>query len=81
MLDRKRLQALGCWTGYKLDRVVLPEGDSRTLSLYLKATSKVMYCQECGAKCNQIHECDRCGGPRLERLDWLGRYQIVCAAT
>ncbi|AYR24478.1 hypothetical protein RC54_11805 [Herbaspirillum rubrisubalbicans] len=23
MLDRKTLQALGCWTGYKLDRVVL----------------------------------------------------------
>lgn len=105
MLDRKTLQALGCWTGYKLDRVVLPEGDSRTLSLYLKATSKVMYCQECGAKCKQVHEtvvrrvrdlplfdyrvvlhvprrrlwCDQCGGPRLERLDWLGRYQRVTA--
>lgn len=105
MLDRKTLQALGCWTGYKLDRVVLPEGNSRTLSLYLKATSKVMYCQECGTKCNQVHEtvvrrvrdlplfdyrvvlhvprrrvwCDQCGGPRLERLDWLGRYQRVTA--
>ncbi|MCT9074918.1 transposase family protein, partial [Cupriavidus gilardii] len=21
--------------------------------------------------------CDQCGGPRLERLDWLGRYQRV----
>ena len=105
MLDRKTLQALGCWTGYKLDRVVFPEGESRTLSLYLKPTSKVMYCQECGSKCNQVHEtvvrrvrdlplfdyrvvlhvprrrvwCGQCGGPRLERLDWLGKYQRVTA--
>lgn len=28
MLDRKTLQALGCWDGYKLDRVVWPEGES-----------------------------------------------------
>jgi len=36
MLDRKTLQALGCWDGYKLDRVVWPEGEGRTLALYLK---------------------------------------------
>lgn len=46
MLDRKTLQALGCWDGYKLDRVVWPEGESRTLALYLKPVSKVMYCEE-----------------------------------
>lgn len=105
MLDRKTLQALGCWTGYRLERVDWPEGESRTLSLYLKPTSKVMHCQECGARCQQVHEttvrrvrdlpifdyrvvlhvprrrvwCDQCGGPRLERLDWLGRYQRVTA--
>lgn len=31
-------------------------GDSRTLSLYLKPVSKVMYCEQCGARCQQIHE-------------------------
>lgn len=56
MLDRKALQALGCWTGYRLERVEWPEGDGRTLSLYLKPISKVMYCEQCGARCQQIHE-------------------------
>lgn len=56
MLDRKTLQALGCWDGYKLDRVVWPEGESRTLALYLKPVSKVMYYEECGSKCRQVHE-------------------------
>ncbi|CAM3525812.1 MULTISPECIES: ISL3-like element ISRta1 family transposase [Cupriavidus] len=105
MLDRKTLQALGCWKGYRLERVEWPEGESRTLSLYLKPVSKVMHCEECGARCHQVHEtvvrrvrdlplfeyrvvlhvprrrvwCDRCGGPRLERLEWLGRYQRVTA--
>ena len=103
MLDRKTLQALGCWKGYLLERVEWPEGESRTLPLYLKPVSKVMHCEQCGARCSQIHEttvrrvrdlplfeyrvvlhvprrrvlCERCGGPRLEKLDWLGRYQRV----
>ena len=81
----------------------LPQGDSRTLSLHLKAVGKAMHCQQCGARCDRLHEttvrrvrdlplfdyrvvlhvprrrlwCDQCGGPRLERLDWLGRYQRV----
>ena len=56
MLDRKALQALGCWTGYRLERVEWPQGDGRTLSLYLKPVSKVMNCAQCGARCQQIHE-------------------------
>lgn len=105
MLDRKTLQALGCWKGYKLERVVWPEEPSRTLSLYLKPIGKVMYCEQCGSRCQQVHEttvrrirdlpifdyrvvlhvprrrvwCEHCGGPRLEKLDWLGRYQRVTA--
>ncbi len=55
MLDRKALQALGCWTGYRLERVEWPE-EGRTLSLYLKPLSKVMHCEQCGARCQQIHE-------------------------
>ncbi|MBD2954879.1 ISL3 family transposase, partial [Burkholderia mallei] len=51
MLDRKALQALGCWTGYRLERVEWPQGDSRTLSLYLKPVSQIMYCEQCGARC------------------------------
>jgi transposase len=41
MLDRKTLQALGCWDGCKLDRVMWPEGESCTLALYLKPASKI----------------------------------------
>lgn len=103
MLDRKLLESLGGWDGYRVDRVVWPEGDGRTVSLYLKPTAKAMHCEQCGARCRQVHEttvrrvrdlplfeyrvvlhvprrrlwCERCGGPRLERLGWLGRYQRV----
>jgi transposase len=56
MLDRKTLQTLGCWEGYRLERVVWPQGESRTLSLYLKPTSKVMHCEKCGSRCRQVHE-------------------------
>lgn len=56
MLDRKALQALGGWTGYRLERVEWPEGESGTLSLYLKPASRVMYCEQCGARCRQTHE-------------------------
>lgn len=103
MLDRKLLESLGGWEGYRVDRVEWPEGDGRTVSLYLKPTAKVMHCEQCGARCRQVHEttvrrvrdlplfeyrvvlhvprrrlwCEQCGGPRLERLSWLGRYQRV----
>ena len=50
MLDRKALQALGCWTGYWLERVEWPQGEERTLSLYLKPVSKIMYCEQCRAR-------------------------------
>ena len=103
MLDRKTLQKLGGWQGYRLDRVVWPESDKGTVELHLRPTAKVMHCQRCGGRCRQVHEtsirrvrdlplferrvvlvvprrrvwCDRCGGPQLERLSWLGRYRRV----
>lgn len=103
MLDRKTIEMLGGWDGYRLERVVWPEDGSRTVSLYLKPKTKVMYCEHCGARCRQVHEtvsrrvrdlpilafrvvlivprrrlwCESCGGPRLEKLSWLGRYQRV----
>ena len=103
MLDSNLLQALGGWEGYEVERVQWPQGDSRTVSIYLKPQATTMYCERCGAQCSQVHEtttrrvrdlalfeyrvvlhvprrrlwCDSCGGPRLEKLNWLGRYQRV----
>lgn len=56
MFDRKTLQALGSWEGYRLERVVWPQGDGHTVSLYLKPTAKVMRCEQCGQRCRQVHE-------------------------
>lgn len=72
MLDRKTLQALGCWDGYKLDRVEWPEGESRTLALYLKPVSKIMSCEECGSKCRQVHEtwCGACAIFHCSSTGW-----------
>ena len=36
MLDSKFLQALGGWEGYEVERVQWPQGDGRTVSIYLK---------------------------------------------
>lgn len=33
-----------------------PQGEGRTLALYLKPVSKMMRCEQCGARCSQIHE-------------------------
>jgi transposase len=101
MLDRKTIEALGGWKGYRVERVVWPEGDSRTVMIHLKPSAKTMHCEHCGSRCRQVHEttirrvrdlplfalrvvlvvprrrvwCEHCGGPRLEQLSWLGRYQ------
>ncbi|WP_373323968.1 hypothetical protein [Pandoraea communis] len=56
MLDRKALEALGCWAGHRVERVEWPSEDSHTLSLYLKPVSRVMLCEQCGKRCSQIHE-------------------------
>lgn len=103
MLDRKTIEALGGWKGYRVERVAWPEGESRTVIIHLKPSAKTMHCEQCGSQCRQVHEttirrvrdlplfalrvvlvvprrrawCERCGGPRLEKLSWLGRYQRV----
>lgn len=103
MLDRKVLEALGGWKGYRLERVEWPESKGGTLSLHLKPSGKRAMCEQCGTVCRQIHEttdrrvrdlpifeyrvvlhvprrrvwCPKCQGPRLEKLEWLGRYQRV----
>jgi hypothetical protein len=43
MLDSKLLQALGGWEGYVVERVQWPQGDSRTVSIYLKPQASVMH--------------------------------------
>ena len=101
MLDKRTLQKLGSWEGYRLDRAVWPQRPGGTLELHLKPTRKWMHCERCGQRSQQVHEttvrrvrdlplfehrvvlvvprrrlwCERCGGPQLERLSWLGRYQ------
>lgn len=103
MLDRKTIEKLGGWEGYRVERVAWPEDGSRTVTIYLKPSARTMHCEHCGSRCWQMHEttvrrvrdlpmmafrvalvvprrrvwCDQCGGPRLERLSWLGRYQRV----
>ncbi|HYD79643.1 MAG TPA: ISL3 family transposase [Paucimonas sp.] len=103
MLDRKTLEAMGGWKGYRIEKVEWPGEASRTLSVYLKSSAKTMRCAQCGGRCDQVHDtsvrrvrdlpifqfrvvlhvprrrvwCPRCNGPRLEQLDWLGRYQRV----
>lgn len=103
MLDRKTIGKLGGWEGYRVERIGWPQGDSRTVTIYLKPSARTMHCQHCGSRCRQVHEtsvrrvrdlplmalqvrlvvprrrvwCGRCGGPRLEKLSWLGRYQRV----
>lgn len=103
MLDRKTLQRLGAWKGYRLKDVIWPEGERGTVELHLEPTCKVMICSGCGQRGMLAHEttvrrvrdlplfeyrvvlvvprrrvwCERCGGPRLEQLSWLSRYQRV----
>ena len=101
MLDKKTLQKLGGWEGYRLERAVWPDEAGGTLELHLKPTRQWMHCERCGHRTRQVHEttlrrvrdlplfeyrvvlvvprrrvwCEHCGGPQLERLNWLGRYQ------
>lgn len=103
MLDRKTLEKLGDWSGYRVSRVAWPEDDSRTVTIHLKPLARTMCCEHCGNRCGQVHEttvrrvrdlplmalrvvllvprrrvwCHHCGGPRLEKLSWLGRYRRV----
>lgn len=100
-MDKKTLQKLGGWDGYRLERAVWPQASGGTLELHLKPTRQVMHCERCGHRTRQVHEttlrrvrdlplfeyrvvlvvprrrvwCEHCGGPQLERLAWLGRYQ------
>ncbi len=48
MLNRKTLEAVGGRKGYRVDRVEWPDSRSRTLSVHLKPTAKVLRCAQCG---------------------------------
>ncbi len=56
MLDKKTLQKLGSWEGYRLERAVWPEAPGGTLELHLKPSGKWMRCERCGHKSQQVHE-------------------------
>jgi transposase len=103
MLDRRTIERLGGWEGYRLKEVIWPDRPDGTVELHLEPRRKVMVCDGCGRRTRQVHEtvrrrvrdlpmfefrvvlvvprrrvwCDHCGGPRLERLSWLSRYQRV----
>lgn len=53
MLDRRILEAVGGWKGYRVDRIEWPDSQSRTLSVHWKVTAKVM---QCDAGCEQVRE-------------------------
>lgn len=56
MLDKKLLEKIGGWKGYRVERVEWPDRENRTLAVFLKPTAKVMYCERCGGHCSQVHE-------------------------
>jgi transposase len=51
MLDRRTLEKLGSWEGYRLKDVIWPEGETGTVELHLEPTRKVMSCSSCGQRC------------------------------
>lgn len=56
MLDRRTLERLGAWEGYRLKKVVWPDDPRGTAELHLEPTRKVMICEGCGRRCRQVHE-------------------------
>ena len=62
MVERELLEAIGGWSGYSLEGVQWPDGQSRTLSLYLKPKPGPMRCEQCGQTCSQVHETTRTAG-------------------
>lgn len=56
MLDRKTIEKLGGWEGYRVERIAWPEGDGRTVMIHLKPSARTMYCEQCGSRCRQVHE-------------------------
>lgn len=56
MLNRKTLEAVGGWKGYRVEKVDWPDAQGRTLSIHLKPSAKVMRCEKCGTKCDQVHD-------------------------
>ena len=43
MLDRKTLERLGAWQGYRLKDVIWPDGEKGTVELHLEPTRKVIF--------------------------------------
>lgn len=103
MLDRRTVEKLGSWEGYRLKRVVWPDRPEGTVEIHLEPRRQWMRCEQCGKRSRQVHDtverrvrdlpifehrvvlivprrrlwCPDCGGPRLEQLSWLSRYQRV----
>jgi len=56
MLDRRTVERLGAWEGYRLKRVVWPDRPGGTVEIYLEPSRKVMRCESCGRPSRHVHE-------------------------
>jgi len=56
MLDRRTVERLGAWEGYRLKRVVWPDQPGGTVEIYLEPRGKVMRCESCGRPSRHVHE-------------------------
>lgn len=59
MLDRRTVERLGAWEGYRLKRVNWPERAGGTVEIHLEPRRKVMRCENCGRPSRQVHETTR----------------------
>lgn len=56
MLDRRTVERLGAWEGYRLKRVVWPEEPGGTVEIHLEPSRKIMRCESCGRTSRQVHD-------------------------
>ncbi len=56
MLDRKTIEKFGGWEGYREEPLAWPGYGSRTVTIYLRPSARMMHCDHCGSRCRQMHE-------------------------
>ena len=79
MLDKKTLQKLGGWEGYRLERAVWPEEAGGTLELHLKPTRQWMHCERIlrdthFVDISRIRRSNRPPVPRLQPVPHANRF-------
>jgi len=56
MFDRRTVEKLGGWTGYRVQRVNWPETTGGTVEVHLAPTRKTLVCSRCGQRGSKVHE-------------------------